>query len=44
MSLGAQLYSALRFVATWLQQPTLIEVAGSVTAKSAEEPVRRSPK
>jgi hypothetical protein len=29
------LYQALRFFATWLQQPTVIQVAGSVEISSS---------
>jgi hypothetical protein len=36
MSLAKQLYGVLRLVATWLQQPTLIEVASAIDVAAAE--------
>jgi hypothetical protein len=33
MNVAKALYQALRFFANWLQQPTLIEVAGAIEVK-----------
>jgi hypothetical protein len=32
------LYQALRFFATWLQQPTIVEVADGIDVRPASEP------
>jgi hypothetical protein len=32
------LYEALRFFATWLQQPTVIEVAAGIEVEQGKEP------